>query len=144
MNESIDPLIFLTIKSVVFVGYIYFGFRYFRGDAPGFIVYSLALGLARGAFGLLLGAVAFFLATLVAEKTGFIPPADVVGKFILTSGCLLPGRVLLWTIVGRLVAGRLDRQVFIWVVGGVAISLPFDLYICLKYDKFVGPFLFVG
>ncbi len=143
MNESIDPIILIAAKTLLYCGYIYLGLRRFWVDAAGYIVYSLALGVTRAILGLLFGGGAFVLATLIAGEIGFSPPTGVIGKFLLTSACLLPGRLLLWTILGRLVGGRLDRGVFLWIIGGVVISLPFDLYLCL-HDKFLGPFIFVG
>ena len=143
MNESLDPTILVTIKAFIYSIYIYLGFRCFRGDGSGFIVYSLTLGVLRMVLGLLLGFATFFLATYVAANSGFVPPSDFFYKLILTFGSLLPSRILLWLILGRLVGKRLDKRVLLWVAGGVAISFPFDIYLCL-HSKFIGPFIFIG
>lgn len=143
MYESIDPTILITLKAIVYSVYIYIGFRRFRGDASGFIVYSLTLGVVRTVLGLLLGFATFFLATHLAANSGFVPPSDFFYKIILTFGSLLPSRILLWMILGRLVGKRLDKSVLLWVAGGVAISFPFDIYLCLN-SKFIGPFIFIG
>lgn len=111
MNESLDPAFLVAIKAIIYSGYIYLGFRCFRGDRSGFIVYSVILGVLRAVLGLLLGLATFFFATHLAANSGFVARTDFFYKLILTFGYLLPSRILLWLILGRLVGKRLDKSV---------------------------------
>lgn len=149
MDKDLVFLIsFLAVKPLLFSGYIYYGFRRFREDGVGFIVYSLTLGIVRSCLGVVFAFGAFWLATLIAVGVDYRPfdlPGifDIVNKFILTFLCLLPGRLLLWVLLSRLIAGRVAGKPFLWALGGVALSLPFDLLLCFE-KKFIGPFIFVG
>jgi hypothetical protein len=113
----------IFFKFCAYSAFIYSGYQTFRGDKTEFIFRALGVGLARLIGGFILG---WFFLYLGFSTFGDPSTRSVSGLEVFAY--LLPSTFLLWLIVARNLAGRIDRKTLAWASAGVALSVVFDAY----------------